>query len=62
MVGAFAEALTTEITMDEEELAEVRWVSRDDVIAAFEGTGSFLVPPALAIAHTLLKTWVNATV
>lgn len=61
MVGAFAEALTTDINLDDEELEEARWVSRAEVVAAIEGTGSFMMPPPLAIAHTLLATWVAAT-
>lgn len=61
MVGAFAEALTTEISLDDEEIEEARWVTRDEVAAAFAGNGSFMTPPQLAIAYTLLKTWFDAT-
>ncbi len=61
MIGAFAEALTTEIRLDETELAEARWVGRADVEAAMRGEGSIRMPHPLAIAHTLLATWLQAT-
>ncbi|QXQ04729.1 NAD(+) diphosphatase [Sphingosinicellaceae bacterium] len=58
MMGAFAEALTDEITVDGEEIEEARWVTRDEVRAAIDGTGGWLAPPPIAIARTLLETWV----
>ncbi len=60
MIGAFAEALSTDISLDVHELEEARWVTRDDVRAAIRGEGSFKMPPPLAIAHTLIATWVDA--
>ena len=59
MIAAFAEATGFEITLDDDELEEARWVSRDDVRAALAGTGEWLAPPPMAIAHTLLKAWVE---
>lgn len=59
MIGAFAEATTTDIRIDEQELEEARWVTRAEARAALAGTGAFAAPPPLAIAHTLLKTWVE---
>lgn len=59
MMGAFAEATSTEIRIDEEELEEVVWMSRDDVRSALAGHGPFAAPPPLAIAHTLLKAWID---
>lgn len=59
MIAAFAEAEGFEVRLDEEELEEVRWVTKDEVRAALAGNGDFLAPPPLAIAHTLLKAWVN---
>lgn len=59
MMGALAEAVSTDIRIDEEELEEALWVSRDDVRASLAGNGPFKAPPPLAIAHTLLKTWVE---
>jgi NAD+ diphosphatase len=59
MIGAFAEAVTDELTLDLEEIAEARWVSKDEVRAALAGTGDWNAPPPLAIAHTLLAEWVR---
>ena len=58
MIGAFAEAISTEIVMDAAELEEVVWVSRADVATALAGQGPFKAPPPIAIAHTLLKAWI----
>ncbi len=61
MVGAFAETVGTgELALDDDEIEEARWVSRDEVRAALAGTGEWLAPPPLAIAHTLLRTWIDS--
>ncbi|MGB3722262.1 MAG: NAD(+) diphosphatase [Pacificimonas sp.] len=60
MVGCFAEATTTDIRLDEHELEEARWFTKDQVRAVLNGDGPFLSPPPMAIAWTLLKTWVDA--
>jgi len=59
MIGCIAEAETTEITVDESELAEARWVGRETILATLAGNGpsGFWVPPPLAIAHQLIKAW-----
>jgi NAD+ diphosphatase len=57
MIGCFAEALSDQITVDETELEDARWFSRQDCQAVFDGNGPFICPPPLAIAHHLLKTW-----
>lgn len=54
MIGCVAEAVTTEIVIDQFELQDARWVTRDEVRAAFAGAGDFAVPPSLAIAHHLM--------
>ncbi len=59
MIAAFAEAINLDITLDDDELEEARWVTRDDVRAALAGTGDWFAPPPMAIAHTLLKAWVE---
>ncbi|KAB7644496.1 NAD(+) diphosphatase [Polymorphobacter fuscus] len=58
MVAAFAEATNVDITLDTDELEEARWVTKDEVRAALAGTGDWLAPPPMAIAHTLLQAWV----
>jgi NAD+ diphosphatase len=59
MIAAFAEADGFEVKLDEDELEEVRWVTKDEVRAALAGGGDWLAPPPMAIAHTLLKSWVD---
>ncbi len=58
MIGCFAEAQGFEITLDDNELEEARWVTQDEVRAALAGTGDWSAPPPLAIAHSLLAAWV----
>ena len=58
MIGCHAEAVTTEIHIDDEEMTDVRWFERGEVIDALEGRSRGLaVPQPLAIAHHLVKTW-----
>ena len=58
MIGCHAEAVTTEIHIDDEEMTDVRWFGRGEVIDALEGRSRDLaVPQPLAIAHHLVKTW-----
>ena len=58
MIGCHAEAATTEIRMDYEEMTDVRWFDREQVAAALEGRSRELaVPQPLAIAHHLVKAW-----
>ena len=63
MIGCFAEALSEEIHLDGQELAEARWVSREDVAKSLEKPGSVPgvgLPPPFAIAHHLLRDWVRS--
>ncbi|MGI4881162.1 MAG: NAD(+) diphosphatase [Janthinobacterium lividum] len=59
MIGAFAEALGFDLVVDGAELEEARWVTKDEARAALAGTGEWLAPPPLAIAHTLFRQWVG---
>ncbi len=60
MIGCHAEAASQEIAMDDEEMADVRWFSREEVLLALEGRSTELtVPGPIAIAHHLLKTWAH---
>jgi len=62
MIGCHAEAETADITLDESELAEARWESRANLAAVLAGSKDhgFWLPPPLAIAHQIIKAWVNA--
>ncbi len=63
MIGCHAEAATTDIRIDDEEMIDVRWFDRDDVIDALEGRSATLtVPQPLAIAHHLIRTWARRDV
>ena len=63
MIGCHANALTTEITMDEEEMTDVRWFHREEVLRALEARSTELaVPQPLAIAHALIKAWATGEV
>ena len=58
MIGCHAEAATTDIHIDAEEMTDVQWFPRQTVIDALEGRNRNLaVPQPLAIAHHLVKTW-----
>ncbi len=55
MIGFFAEAVTTEIRLDDEELEEARWLTRDEVRRS-EG---FFIPPPFSLAHHLIRAWAD---
>ncbi|GAA4522330.1 NAD(+) diphosphatase [Nonomuraea ferruginea] len=56
MLGFFAQALSTDLTPDAEEIAEARWFSREDLARALE-TGEVRLPPPVSIARRLIETW-----
>lgn len=62
MIGCFAKAVSREIKVDENELAEVRWIERSVARELIQGVrvDGMLVPPPIAIAHHLIKTWALA--
>jgi NAD+ diphosphatase len=58
MIGCHAKALTTDIHKDDDEMTDVRWFSRDEVLLALNSEHPHLrVPPPVAIAHHLIKAW-----
>jgi NAD+ diphosphatase len=66
MIGFLAEALTEEITVDPDELAEARWFARDELreMVARAATGpddpsKVSVPAPIAIAHHICRRWAN---
>jgi NAD+ diphosphatase len=59
MIGCFAKAESRDTKVDENELAEVRWIERSvgrDLIEGKEVDG-LRVPPSIAIAYHLIKAW-----
>ena len=57
MIGCLAEAATTTIRKDEE-MSDVQWFDRREVLMALEEQSERLtVPGPIAIAHHLIKAW-----
>lgn len=63
MIGCHAVAEDTALTLDETELEEARWFTRDEVAYALEvgreGDGAFAPPPPATIANSLLRWWLR---
>jgi NAD+ diphosphatase len=59
MIGCFAKAQNRDVKAEETELAEVRWLERKIVRELIEGkqVDGVRVPPPIAIAHHLIRTW-----
>ena len=68
MIGCLGEAESEEIVIDPEELQDARWVTREEVRACFDAPdhaaagGGLEIPPPDAIAHHLIKAWVEGGV
>lgn len=56
MVGFFADALTTEIVVDGEEISDARWFTREQMRGEAEA-GTLLLPGTLSISRTLIEAW-----
>lgn len=63
MIGCLVEAASEAIVIDEAELEDARWFSRDEVLAMIEGRheAGLTVPPPFAIAHRLIRFWCDIT-
>lgn len=59
MLGCHSHADDDALTIDETEMAEINWYTRDEVKAALAGDGPFIAPPPHAIAHHLLSWWIS---
>ena len=60
MIGCLAEAASTTISIDDEEMSAVHWFERREVLLALDGNSAVLtVPGPIAIAHHLIKAWAN---
>ncbi len=71
MIGCHAVASSTEITIDGNELSDARWFDKADLAEAVEHaakggrlpgpkSAALWVPPPMAIAHQLVKAWVES--
>jgi NAD+ diphosphatase len=56
MLGFFADATTTALTPDADEIAEARWFSREQLVEAL-ASGEIRLPPPVSIARRLIETW-----
>jgi len=61
MIGCYARAVTSEIVIDTNELSDAQWFPRDRVREGLErkGGSELRLPPPLAIAHQLVKSWIE---
>lgn len=61
MIGCMADAVSTEITIDTNELESARWFPRAELARMLAGThkDGLTCPPPLAIAHHLIKAFVE---
>lgn len=59
MIACFAEASTTELNIDHNELEDARWIGRSELAAILRGEADILAPAPFAIAHHLVKTFVQ---
>ncbi|MEO6470202.1 MAG: NAD(+) diphosphatase [Aeromicrobium sp.] len=56
MLGFFGTALTTDITVDSDEIAEARWFTRQE-ITEMTAAGDLLLPPSVSISRWLVENW-----
>ncbi|XP_042307484.1 NAD-capped RNA hydrolase NUDT12 isoform X2 [Sceloporus undulatus] len=63
MIGCIAAAMSTEIKVDNIELEDARWFSREQVIESLNKRtqSAFVIPPQQAIAHQLIKHWIGTS-
>lgn len=61
MIGCHSRAENDELRVDTTELEDARWFTRAEVAEAVEcsQTASFAAPPPVAIAHHLLRWWLE---
>ncbi|TIT36569.1 MAG: NAD(+) diphosphatase, partial [Mesorhizobium sp.] len=62
MIGCFGEPLNDDIQADLNELEDCRWFSRDEVRLMLDRTHAdgLITPPKGAIAHHLIRAWVDS--
>ncbi|WP_370325064.1 NAD(+) diphosphatase [Euzebya sp.] len=56
MLAFHAVAETTDIRLDDDEIAEAEWFTREELEVAM-GTGRVGLPPPLSVAHKLVSSW-----
>ena len=59
MIACHSHADDDALTIDETEMAEINWFTREEVASALKGEGPFHAPPPHAIAHNLMAWWLE---
>lgn len=61
MIGCYSEAQSTEITIDPQEMSDVRWFSRSEVTAMLDAASDVKPhgPAKGAIAYRLMRDWID---
>jgi len=60
MIGAEAWVEEGDLKIDESEIEDAVWITKDDVRASIKGEHPYhLLPPPFAIAHNLIKSWIE---
>lgn len=59
MIGCLVDAASTAITIDQDELEDARWFTRDEVRAMLAGRhpAGLTCPMPMAIAHHIVLAW-----
>jgi len=60
MLGCIAQARTSALNVDKDELEDARWFPRAEAAQMLAGQhpNGLFVPPPTAIAHQLIKSWI----
>lgn len=60
MIGCQADAISTEITVDKEEIVDARWFSRQQITEILNKQGHPMsIPPQQTIANRLIRQWLK---
>ena len=59
MIGCIAEATDDKLTVDNNELEDARWFSREEVRQMLDRThpNGLICPPPIAIANGIMRAW-----
>jgi len=62
MIGCWGHAISDEITIDEVEIEDAKWVTREEITDSWANKSSVLIAARKgAIAHFLIKNWLSDT-
>jgi NAD+ diphosphatase len=58
MLGYHAKATKTQISLNDQELEDAQWLSREEIITRLN-QGLFVPPPKISISFRLIEDWFN---